>query len=273
MRPADQRTAPVPMPNDGLWETVRAEVSAMAAAEPALAEYLRASILRHRRFEDVLSYYLSSKLASDTLSRETFSKIISEAIASDPDIAVAALVDMQAVKERDPACKGYSLPLLFFKGYQALQCYRVAHWLHRQGRDTFAFLLQSRVSEVFAVDIHPAARIGRGVLLDHGTGIVVGETAVIDDHVSILQDVTLGGTGKEQGDRHPKIRRGVLIGVGAKILGNIIVGEGAKVGAGSVVLHDVPPHCTVAGVPARIVGTCESADPASLMDHRIDPTG
>src|SRR5205814_1068763 len=208
MRPADQRTVPVPMPNEGLWETVRAEVTAMAVSEPVLADFLRAMILRHRRFEDALSHYLASKLGDGALDQAAFDKILSEAMNADPDIAVAALVDMQAVRERDPACKGYSIPLLFFKGYQALQCYRVAHWLWREKREALAFLMQSRISEVFAADINPAARIGRGVLLDHGTGIVVGETAVIDDHVSILQNVTLGGTGKEQGDRHPKIRRG-----------------------------------------------------------------
>lgn len=257
---------------DGLWKTISAEVADLAAKEPILSEFLTATVLQHRRFEDALAHHLAQKLNGSALNERALCDLIREAMAADPNIAHAASEDIKAVRERDPACKTYATPLLFFKGYQALQCYRVAHWLWRQGRESLAQLLQNRISEVFAVDIHPAARIGEGILLDHGTGFVVGETAVIDDHVSILQEVTLGGTGKEHGDRHPKIRRGVLIGAGAKILGNVVVGEGAKVGAGSVVLDNVPPHCTVAGVPARVVGTCESSDPASHMDHRIDPS-
>lgn len=258
---------------DGLWKTICAEAASLAAKEPLLAEFLDAAVLRHDRFEDALAAHLANKLAGHALDGGDLRRLIGQALAADAAIAEAASADIEAVCERDPACKSYSTPFLFFKGYQAIQCYRVAHWLWTQRREALALMLQNRISEVFAVDIHPAARIGKGILLDHGTGFVVGETAVIDDHVSILQEVTLGGTGKEQGDRHPKIRRGVLISAGAKILGNIVVGEGAKVGAGSVVLKDVPPHCTVVGVPARVVGACESADPASLMDHRIDPTG
>jgi serine O-acetyltransferase len=253
-----------------LWRAMCAEVTTMAEAEPILASFFHTTVLRHRSFAEALAYHLSSKLSGGALDGRALMELIGEALGADSDIVLAALTDAKAVRERDPACKGYSTPLLFFKGYQALQCYRVAHWFWGKRREALALMLQNRISEVFAVDIHPAARIGRGILLDHGTGFVVGETAVIDDHVSILQEVTLGGTGKEQGDRHPKIRHGVLIGAGAKILGNIVVGEGAKVGAGSVVLDNVPPHCTVAGVPAKVVGSCESADPASLMDHRID---
>lgn len=255
---------------DGLWKIIHAEAQALSADEPVLADFLRDTVLRHSGFHDALVHHLSNKLAGGSLNVTTLRKLVAEAVTSDPEIVAAAMADIEAVRDRDPACKAYATPFLFFKGYQALQCYRVTHWLWRRRREALALLLQNRISEVFAVDIHPAARIGKGILLDHGTGFVVGETAVIDDHVSILQEVTLGGTGKEQGDRHPKVRRGVLIGAGAKILGNIVVGEGAKVGAGSVVLEDVPPHCTVAGVPARVVGACESTDPASLMDHRID---
>jgi serine O-acetyltransferase len=259
--------------SDALWRSIRAEVSAMAKAEPALAGFLQRAVLRHARFEDMFVAHLAAKLAGGALDARVTVDLMSEALAADSDITAAAMADLQAVRDRDPACETYAIPFLFFKGYQALQCYRVGHWLWRQGRTGSAWMVQNRVSEAFAVEIHPAARIGRGILLDHGTGFVVGETAVVDDHVSILQEVTLGGTGKEHGDRHPKIRRGVLIGAGAKILGNIVVGEGAKVGAGSVVLADVPPHCTVAGVPARVVGACQSADPASLMDHHIDESG
>jgi serine O-acetyltransferase len=258
---------------DMLWRSICVEATAMAKAEPVLAGFLQRTVLQHARFEDMFVTHLAAKLAGGALEARVAVDLMSEALAADPDITAAAMTDLQAVRDRDPACETYAIPFLFFKGYQALQCYRVGHWLWRQGRTASAWMVQNRVSEVFAVEIHPAARIGRGILLDHGTGFVVGETAVVDDHVSILQEVTLGGTGKEHGDRHPKIHRGVLIGAGAKILGNIVVGEGAKVGAGSVVLADVPPHCTVAGVPARVVGACESADPASLMDHHIDESG
>ncbi|WP_018153172.1 serine O-acetyltransferase [Leeia oryzae] len=254
---------------DNLWQAIRDEVTTAAASEPMLASFLHMTVLRHKSFDDVLAFHLSSKLASATMDARALMELISEALQADPLIAAAARADIQAVRDRDPACKAFSTPLLFFKGYQALQCYRVAHWLWREGREALALHLQNRISEVFAVDIHPAARIGKGILLDHGTGFVVGETVVIDDNVSILQEVTLGGTGKESGDRHPKIRTGVLIGAGAKILGNIEIGTGAKVGAGSVVLEPVPPHVTVVGVPAHIVGNCDEAQPAQAMDHRI----
>lgn len=260
-------------PHELLWQAIHAEVAAMSAAEPSLAVFFERTVLRHSSFAAVLAHHLSGKLAGPVLEAPALRELIAEALAAETSIEGAAAADLQAVRERDPACTTYAIPLLFFKGYQALQCYRIGHWLWRQGREAMAWAVQNRVSEVFAVEIHPAARIGQGILLDHGTGFVVGETAVIDDHVSILHEVTLGGTGKEHGDRHPKIRRGVLISAGAKILGNIVVGEGAKVGAGSVVLDDVPAHCTVAGVPARVVGACAAADPASQMDHRIDQSG
>jgi serine O-acetyltransferase len=178
-------------------------------------------------------------------------------------------VDLTAVRDRDPACPDLLTPLLWFKGFQAVQIHRVAHWLWAHGRIHLARHLQSRSAEVFAIDIHPAARLGRGILIDHGTGVVIGETSVVEDDVSILQEVTLGGTGKAGGDRHPKIRRGVLIGAGAKILGNIEIGEGAKVGAGSIVLDPVEPFTTVAGVPARPVGARHTGMAALTMDHSL----
>jgi serine O-acetyltransferase len=190
-------------------------------------------------------------------------------LGEDDKIGLALRADIRAVRDRDPAAQGFATPLLYFKGFHALQSYRVAHWLWTQGRRSLAWLFHARISEVFAADIHPGARIGKGVLFDHGTGLVIGETAVLEDNVSVLHEVTLGGTGKETGDRHPKVRRCVLIGAGAKILGNIEIGVGAKVGAGSVVLQPVPPHVTVAGVPARIVGRPREAEPALAMDHRL----
>lgn len=255
---------------DELWQAIRSEVAQDAQDEPILASFLHMTVLRHKSLEDVLSYHLSSKLASPTMDARTLMELISEALSSDPRIGEAARADIRAAYERDPACRSYATPLLYFKGFHALQCYRITHWLWLDGRHALALFLQNRISETFAVDIHPAARIGRGILLDHGHGFVVGETAVIEDDVSILHNVTLGGTGKAEGDRHPKIRYGVLIGAGAKILGNIEVGSGAKIGAGSVVLEPVPPHTTVAGVPAKIVGMAESEVPSLNMDHRLN---
>jgi serine O-acetyltransferase len=253
-----------------IWSALRKEVEEDAEREPILASFLHAVVLNHKSFEEALSFHLASKLASPTLHAIALRDVIFNAHKEDPEIPHAGIVDLKAVKDRDPACRGYSTPFLYFKGYHALQSYRIAHHLWKQGRTALALQLQSRISEVFGVDIHPAARIGKGILMDHATGIVIGETAVVEDDVSMLHGVTLGGTGKETGDRHPKVRRGVLIGVGAIILGNIEIGEGAKIGGGSVVLHPVPPHTTVVGVPARIVGKTSVPTPSKVMDHRIE---
>jgi serine O-acetyltransferase len=255
--------------HDPVWQRIREEAAHMAQQEPLLGSMAHSAVLHHERLEDALSYILAQKLGSTELPALGLREVIEDAFAADPDIGHAVRADLVAVNERDPACRSFLKPLLFFKGFQSIQAHRVAHWLWHQGRETMAFLLQSRSSEVFAVDINPAARFGRGILIDHGTGVVIGETAVIDDDVSMLQNVTLGGTGKETGDRHPKIRRGVLIGAGSKILGNIEIGEGAKIGAGSVVLIPVPPHCTAAGVPAKIVGDCECEQPSREMNHGL----
>lgn len=252
-----------------VWQRIREEAGTVARDEPLLASMAYAAVLHHERLEDALSYILAQKLGNAELPPLGLREVIQEAFASDPDIGHAVRADLVAVNERDPASRGFLKPMLFFKGFQAIQAHRIAHWLWQRRRETMAFLLQSRSSEIFAVDIHPATRFGRGIMIDHGTGVVIGETAVVDDDVSILQNVTLGGTGKETGDRHPKIRRGVLLSAGAKVLGNIEIGEGAKIGAGSVVLIPVPPHCTAAGVPAKIVGDCECEQPAREMDHGL----
>ena len=223
----------------------------------------------HDTLQGALSFLLASKLDSSVVSSMAIREIIEEAFNAEPTIIHAAEIDIKATRERDPACNSYSTPLLFYKGFQALQVYRIAHWLWGQKRHSLAFFLQNQMSTIFAVDIHPAARIGCGVMFDHATGLVVGETAVIEDDVSILHGVTLGGTGKDGGDRHPKIRRGVLIGANASIIGNIEIGEGAKVGAGSVVMKDVPPHVTVAGVPAVIVGKPHCDYPAQDMNQDL----
>jgi serine O-acetyltransferase len=252
-----------------VWAALRNEAYAQAKSEAALASLLAAVILNHDTLGDALSYQLARKLGDQELRAMSLRDTIEEAYEADPAIVETAEADLKAVFERDPACKGYVQPFLFFKGFLALQTQRVAHWLWHQDRDTLAFYLQSRMSELFQVDIHPATRIGRGVFIDHGTGIVIGETAVIGDDVSMLQNVTLGGTGAERGDRHPKVGRGVLLGAGAKVLGNIQIGDYAKVASGSVVLRDVPAGCTAAGVPARLVNcpTCE--EPARSMDHTL----
>jgi serine O-acetyltransferase len=252
-----------------VWAALRNEAEHAARNEPSLASLLNAVILKHRELGDALSYQLARKLGDQELRAMSLREIADEAYQDDPRLVAVAEADLKAVFERDPACKGYLQPFLFFKGFLALQTQRVAHWLWQGGRETLAFYLQSRSSEIFQVDIHPATRIGAGIFIDHGTGIVIGETAVIGDEVSMLQGVTLGGTGAEQGDRHPKIGKGVLLGAGAKVLGNIVIGDYAKIASGSVVLKPVPPGCTAAGVPARLVNcpTCE--EPARSMDHTL----
>lgn len=255
--------------DDPIWNSIRHDVAQAAAAEPLLASFLHMTVLRHTRFQDVLAFHLSSKLLCDVMDGRALLELFHEAYEAEPKLVEAARADIRAHFERDPACGNYATPFLFFKGFHAIQCYRITHWLWQQDRKTLALFLQNRISEVSGVDIHPAAKIGCGVMLDHGTGFVVGETAVIGNDVSILHGVTLGGSGKVCGDRHPKIGSGVLIGAGAKILGNIHVGDGAKIGAGSVVLEAIPPHATAAGVPAKIVGQAGQAMPAFEMDHHI----
>ncbi|MFC7333662.1 serine O-acetyltransferase [Rhodocista pekingensis] len=251
-----------------VWGALRREAACLVAGEPSMARPLDRSVLRHADMAEALAALLSGKLAGE-MEVATLADLIGRALADDPDIVEAAAEDLVAVRDRDPAAAGLAHPFLHFKGYQALQAHRVARHYWHADRRLVAFHIQSVVSERFGVDIHPNARIGRRVLIDHGTGVVIGETAVVGDDVSILQGVTLGGTGKEAGDRHPKVRNGVLIGAGAKILGNIQVGMCARVGAGSVVLHPVPAFATVAGVPARIVGRKSDEVPARTMDHSL----
>lgn len=254
---------------DEIWGRLRREATQKAESEPILASYIHATILNHRRLEDALSFHLASKLATPNLPAMSIREFMGEAFDKSLDLQDAIRKDLEAVLKRDPASRGISEPFLHYKGFHALESYRVSHWLWENSRHALACYMQNRISEVFSVDIHPAAKIGRGILIDHATGVVIGETAVVEDDVSMLHEVTLGGTGKTTGDRHPKVRRGVLIGAGAKILGNVEVGEGAKVAAGSVVLTDVPPHTTVAGIPAVVVGRPSTEEPSLEMDHRI----
>jgi serine O-acetyltransferase len=254
---------------DPLFARICAEADEAARREPALAAFLMTNILGHETFEAAVVHRVASRLDHGAVSASMIAQTYTECVVRDGALGEAFRADLLAVADRDPACARMIEPLLYFKGFHALQSYRLAHAMLKVGRRDFALYLQSRASSVFQVDINPAAKIGKGIFLDHATGIVIGETCVIEDEVSILQGVTLGGTGKEIGDRHPKIRHGVLIGAGAKILGNIEIGHCSRVAAGSVVLAPVPHNKTVAGVPARIVGEAGCAEPGRSMNQII----
>lgn len=254
---------------ESLWGRIQCEARVAVRDEPLLGALIHAGLLHHATFEAALAYRFSLKLSSREMSEQILREIADDAFARSPELGAAATDDLLAVYERDPATHRLMQPILFFKGYQALQAYRIGHWLWQQGRFDLAYFVQMRCSEVFGVDIHPAARIGTGVMIDHAHSIVIGETAVVGNDVSMLHSVTLGGTGKEDGDRHPKIGNGVMIGAGAKVLGNITVGHHSRIAAGSVVLSEVPPCKTVAGVPARIVGDAGCSDPSSMMNQLL----
>jgi serine O-acetyltransferase len=266
---AGSRSQTASLVENALWPALRAEAVRAATREDVLAGVLDRAVLAHKGFGAALSALLSQKLADAVLPAPRLEELVQHAIDEEPVILAAAAADLAAIRSRDPAAESYLTPFLFYKGFHALEWHRVGHWLWSNGRRDLAHFLQSRVSEVFAVDIHPAVPVGSGVFIDHATGLVVGETAVIGNDVSILHEVTLGGTGKERGDRHPKVRDGVLLCAGAKVLGNVEIGREAKVGAGSVVLSNVPPRATVAGVPARIVAWSQGAVPALEMDQSL----
>lgn len=257
---------------DPVWDAVRANARAIVAEEPALTSMIMANVLNHTSFEAALMQRLAEKLFDTDVSADLIRQAFQDALLFRPEIAGEARADLAATVERDPAAHRAIVPFLYFKGYLAIQAHRFANALWLAGRKDFALYLQSRASQAFQVDINPNCRIGKGIMLDHATGFVAGETAVIGDNCSILQNVTLGGTGKADEDRHPKIGNGVLIGAGAKVIGNIRVGDCARVGAGSVVVKDVPPRVTVVGVPARIVGEA-GAQPAAAMDQMVDTSG
>lgn len=252
---------------DPVWDAVMSGARQVAQAEPSLANLVYSSVLNHGSFEEALSHRLAERLDHPDVSADLVRQAFRDVLALRPEIGLEARADLAATLERDPACHKAVDAFLYFKGFHAIQTHRFAHAMWTGGRREFALYLQSRSSAVYQVDINPAARIGKGIMLDHATGFVVGETATIGDNVSILQGVTLGGTGKSEEDRHPKIGNGVLIGAGAIVLGNIKVGDCARIGAGSVVVKEVPPRVTVAGVPARIIGEAGYAHPASVMDH------
>ena len=256
-------------PVDPIWTAVRDEANEAVQRDPLLAAFLYSTVLNHSTLEDAVIHRIASRLDHSDVSASLIVQTFRAMLQDDPDWSNVVRVDIQAYYDRDPACDRFIMPVLYFKGFHAIQTHRLAHWLWNGGRRDFALYLQSRSSAVFQTDINPAARMGKGIFIDHATGVVVGETAVIEDNVSMLHGVTLGGTGKAGGDRHPKIRHGVLIGAGAKILGNIEIGHCSKIAAGSVVLAAVPHNKTVAGVPARIVGESGCDQPSRQMDQLL----
>ena len=254
---------------DPVWKRIQTEAKEAVEKEPLLGGSLHACILHHSSIEHALAYRIASKLASSEMSEQILREICDDAYKNAEELSLAGRADIVAVYQRDPACNTYIQPLLFFKGFQALQAYRVAHWLWNRDRKDMSYFIQMRCSEVFGIDIHPGARIGKGIMIDHAHSIVIGETAVVGDNVSMLHSVTLGGTGKEDEVRHPNIGHGVLLGAGAKVLGNISVGNCSRVAAGSVVLQNVPEKSTVAGVPAKVIGAAGCTNPSISMDQII----
>lgn len=254
---------------DPVWQRVCQEAEEIVRADPAMASFVVETILNEKSLETAIVHRLANRLDHGDVSGDLIRQSFEEVLAQDPSLGEAFRADIAAVYDRDPACHRLIEPILFFKGFHAIQTHRFAHRLWQAGRRDFAYYLQSRASQIYQVDIHPAVPVGRGIMFDHATGLVIGETAVIEDDVSILQGVTLGGTGKEHGDRHPKIRRCVMIGAGAKILGNIEIGSCSRVAAGSVVLRDVPPNSTVVGVPARVVGVADCPEPGRTMNQLL----
>ncbi|WP_298494068.1 serine O-acetyltransferase [uncultured Maritimibacter sp.] len=264
---------PKPRVIDPVWDQITSEAHEAVAHEPLMGGLIHACILHHKSLEKALSYRIAAKLSSNEMSMMVLREVANEAYALSPELVEAARADLSAVMERDPATHRLLQPILYYKGFQGMQAHRLAHWLWDRGRHDLAYFLQMRCSEVYGIDIHPAARIGKGIMIDHAHSIVIGETAVVGNNVSMLHSVTLGGTGKEEEDRHPKIEDEVLIGAGAKVLGNIRVGCCSRIAAGSVVLADVPPGKTVAGVPAKVVGEAGCAHPSVSMNHMFrDPS-
>ena len=256
---------------DPVWDQIKRDAEKAVRDEPLIGGFVHATILHHETLEKALSYRIAAKLSSNEMSMMVVREVVEKAYAADAELVAAARADLVAVFERDPACHRLLQPILYFKGYQAVQAYRVGHYLWRNGQRDLAYFFQMRVSEIFGVDIHPGAVIGKGIMIDHAHSIVIGETAVVGDNVSMLHSVTLGGTGKEEEDRHPKIGDGVLIGAGAKVLGNIKVGHCSRIAAGSVVLDEVPECKTVAGIPARIVGEAGCTQPSISMNQLLEP--
>ena len=255
---------------NSIWDLIRNEAEQIALRKQEIKKFLKSTILKHKSLESSLAWRLASKLCSPEISNKRLYELALSSYKKKNILVENACLDIIAVKERDPACSRYLEPLLYFKGFQAIQAYRLSNYLYKLDNCDLAFFLQMRMSEVFGVDIHPNASIGNSIMIDHAHSIVIGETAIVGNNVSMLHSVTLGGTGKEKGLRHPKIGDGVLLGAGASVLGNISVGRCSKVASGSVVLSNVPEFKTVAGIPARVVGTSGCDQPSSEMDHNLN---
>lgn len=251
------------------WERMLDEARACAEHEPALSKFYYDNVLAHDSLCVALAHYLSEKLHSKVISKLTLNEVFLDCNITAGAIYDAVWADLNAYVDRDPACTNFITPFLYYKGFLALQVYRYANKLWRQNRKPLARLLQHRVSQLFDVDIHPAANIGKGIMLDHATGIVIGETAVVGDNVSLLHGVTLGGVGTDGNKRHPTVGSGVMMSCGAKVLGDITIGDNVKIGGGSLVLDSVPSNSTVVGVPGRVVGRSVTDVPAISMDQNI----
>ncbi len=272
MAQSRSNTKPALKTCDPAWDRLREEAEALCAKEPLMASFVYSTILNHEKLEIAICHRLAQRLSHSDVESGNLFQTFEDLLSSEPALGEAFRADLAAVFDRDPACNRLIEPILYFKGFHALQTHRLAHELWSNGRADFAYYLQSQSSRIFGVDIHPAAKIGRGIMIDHATGVVIGETAVVGDDSSILHGVTLGGSGKDADDRHPKIGRGVMIGAGAKILGNIKVGDCVRVASGSVVLKDVPDMMTVAGVPAKVVGKAGCPEPARSMNQLLEAT-
>jgi serine O-acetyltransferase len=254
---------------DPIFARILAEAEEIVRREPDISGFVYGAALSHSTLESLIVHRLAQRLERPEMPAATISRAYFEHLARDSSLGAAFRADLIAVFDRDPACTRFIEAALYFKGFHAIETHRLAHALWTSGRSDFALCLQSLSAATFQTDIHPAAKIGKGFFLDHATGVVIGSTSVIEDDVSMLHGVTLGGTGTQRGERHPKVRHGVLIGAGATILGNIEIGACARVAAGSMVLESVPPHTTVAGVPARVIGDAGAAEPARTMDQLI----
>ncbi len=252
---------------DPVWNAVREEAHQVIEREPVLSTFIYTTILNHRSLEEAVIQRISDRLSSAEVSGGLIRQSFQNMLEDWPQWSEYLRSDLAAVYDRDPACHRFIDPILYFKGFHAIQNHRLAKWCQENGRQDFALYLQSRSSEIFQTDINPTVTMGKGIFIDHATGVVIGETVTIGDNVSILHSVTLGGTGKDQGDRHPKIGCGVLIGAGAKILGNVKIGDCTRIAAGSLVLKDIPSNVTVVGIPGKVVGVAGCPEPSRSMDQ------
>lgn len=259
-----------PEGRDASWHSITAAATELSRSEPVLAPFLTERVCQHASYESALSSLIVGSFSEAARSTPALAELVAESVTHDPSLLSNSLADLQATLDRDPACNNAVEAFLFYRGFKALQSYRVARYFWINGRTTLARYIQSLILETYSMDLHPGARIEGGIFIDHGTGIVIGETAQVERNVSMLHDVTLGGTGKVSGVRHPHICEGVLLGAGCKVLGHITIGKNSKVAAGSIVLADVPENTTAVGIPARLIHKDASEVPAYEMKQEIE---